>query len=59
MQENIDFELWLNRNIYQLYDKFKNLHEREGYRERIRIEKSGFCSSKDLDLKPLSQKIVK
>lgn len=59
MQENIDFELWLNRNIYQLYDTFKNLHEREGYRERIRIATSGFCSSKDLDLKPLSQKIVK
>ncbi len=59
MQENIDFELWLNRNIYQLYDTFKNLHEREGCRERIRIATSGFCSSKDLDLKPLSQKIVK
>lgn len=59
MQENIDFEKVLKMNIYQLMDVYTNIHIREGYRTRMKIATSGFCSSKDIDTKPLCEKIVK
>lgn len=56
----VDYEKPLNFNLYQLYNTYNINHRKDSYKYTMRILASGMCSdTKKLDLRPLSQQIVK
>lgn len=58
--DTVDYEKPLRFNIYQLYNTFNINHKKDEYKYTMRVLASGMCSdTKKLDLRPLSQQIVK
>ena len=57
--DKIDYKMPLELTIYQLYNSYNDCHMKDNYIYTMRIATSGMVNSKDLDLTPLSQRIVK
>lgn len=58
-QYNIDYEKVLNMTIYQLYNTYTNLSVKENHDYTMRLASSGMVDTKGLEIKSLSEKLIK